>query len=129
MSSPIERMETPENLKALHEFYPEAKTVAGGIHHMMVDQGRSILTVVRMIETYGGTISSSQIEQYRKVAKISKPLHTMERDYDELCSRCGLQPRDHHFMCNNCFNRASTDVPAQQVSIGNPNTGRATWTT
>ena len=100
MSRLIKRMETPENLKAIREFHPEAKTVSGGIHHMMVEQGRAITTVVRMIQSYGGTINSGQIQEYRKASGIAVSYDDRERDHAKLCTCCGLQPRHGRMLCN-----------------------------
>ena len=121
MSKMIERMETPENLAAVREFYPEAEAVADGIHHMMVDQARTILTVTRLRGACGGTINTGQIEKYRKVSGLAVPHASLIRDRDKLCSCCGLNPRKGYFLCANCSLHADTDTPGQQVSIKNRN--------
>lgn len=127
MSRLIERMETSANLAAIREFYPDATTVVGGIHHLLVERGLTIDTVVRMTRTYGGTIHPGQIDEYRDRAGLIRRRSDIHRDHKNLCTCCGIRPRDGAMLCKRCHTSTSDDDPRGRVSIGYPVTGRAAW--
>ncbi len=123
----VERIETPLNLAAVREVIPDAKTATEGIHRMMTERGFAVCTVVRMVKAYGGQLYEKQVKHYRAQTGIARVNKEVVRDYERLCSCCGLQPRKGRLLCSQCFSNAPTDAPGQQICIGPSITGHAAW--
>ena len=110
------QINTPINLKAAREIFPSAATAEEGVKRMLTEKRFSIVTVARIINTYGGKIDTNQIALLRKKYKLvpSPP----KRDTINLCSKCGLKPRSGRFLCTDCFLFAPADVERLPLHVG-----------
>ena len=59
-------IETTGNLDAIREFFPEAKTVAHGLRHLLNNEGRESITVYRLIKSHGAKLEEKQVAKFKK---------------------------------------------------------------
>jgi len=121
-------IECAANLKAVKEIIPGAKTAFEGIRRMVLEKGFSNITIVRVVNMYGGHLYDDQVRFFKIYAGIAPEKKEVERDYKKLCVCCGRRPRRSKdgMLCQTCYHNGG-DSQYGELSIGTSTNTSCAW--